>query len=101
MYPLKEQVAVQGKENLAYYRFATKSSVKSFCKTCGVQLTNDAADLTEEEIENLSEMMKALWPRIRTHRPVNLRVLDGFDLKDLNTRKSDGFTKIPIPYVNP
>jgi len=101
VYPLNEQVAVQGKENMTYYRFATKSSAKSFCKTCGVPLTNGAADLTEEEVENLPDMMKALWPRIKTHCPVNLRVLDGFNLKDIDTKKSDGFTKIPIPYFSP
>jgi hypothetical protein len=102
VYPLAEQVVVQGQENLSYYRFGSKLQAKTFCKTCGVPLTNSpAAEITQEDVENLPEPQKRRWQMINSHRPVNLRVLDGFDLKGVNSQKWEGFTKIPPPYVNP
>jgi hypothetical protein len=101
VYPPAEQVVIQGQENLSYYRFAGKVIAKTFCKICGIQFTNSPADLTQEEVDALSDDLKRAYQRINTTRPVNLRVLDGFSFKDLDPVKWEGFTKMQPQYVNP
>jgi hypothetical protein len=94
-------VEIQGKENMTWYRFATRINQKGFCKTCGVPLTNMPAPLTQEEIDNMAEGLKSMWGRITAHTPVNLRVLDGFNLGDVKPERFEGWDKIPSRYTNP
>jgi hypothetical protein len=96
-----DQVVVQGEDNLGRYTFARGIMAKTFCKTCGVPLTNAALDLSEDELAALSEGSRKWHARSRDYLPVNLRVLHDFNVRDVKTEKLNGFTHIEPLYVNP
>ena len=74
---------------------------KTFCKTCGVNMTNTFLDLSEEEINSLSSnWAKAYRTRGKMH-PVNARVLNGIEVGRLRPDRFDGWNKITTQYVNP
>ena len=101
IYPKVEQVVIQGKDNITEYAMGQKMMLKSFCKTCGVQLSNRSAPLSEEEIAALSPESKVWFDRGQQFAPVNLRTINGLDLSALNVKKGDGFNLILPKYVNP
>ncbi|KAK3390567.1 Mss4-like protein [Podospora didyma] len=101
VYPAKDQTVIQGAENLSYYVFATTNWRKAFCKTCGVHLLNVLNPLTDEEVAALSDSAREFRATRGHMRPVNIRVLNGFDLKSIEVTKSDNGTKFGVPYVNP
>lgn len=74
---------------------------KTFCKICGVGMTNSPNDLTEEQIAALPEAMRGFYKTQRLRTGVNARTLHGVDVSKLNTVKIDGLNKIPGNYVNP
>ncbi|KAK0642861.1 glutathione-dependent formaldehyde-activating enzyme [Cercophora newfieldiana] len=101
-YPSADQVVIQGTENLGSYVFGTKKAAKKFCKTCGVNMVNLAADLDEEEVAKLDENSKRMFEGIKTMCPLNLRVLNDVNLSDIKdaemaTRGAD----MGPAYVNP
>lgn len=100
--PKRTQVAIQGEDSIQRYRFARRMLDKTFCKRCGVPITNDAVDLTDEEVAALSEPAQGWYQRALVTLPINVRVLNGFDYRELKeTEKLNGREKIPPPYVNP
>jgi hypothetical protein len=102
VYPKKEQVIIQGKENMAGYRFALKIMEKTFCKTCGVQVSNSAIDLTEEELANLEEKNRGFYNYAHKISPLNLRVLNDFHYTDAKeSNKMEGASFGSEKYVNP
>ncbi|KAI1481529.1 glutathione-dependent formaldehyde-activating enzyme [Daldinia eschscholtzii] len=100
LYPRKEQVVIEGEENLAYYKFGTKLFGKSFCKTCGISVHNDIKPLPEEELNKLPEGQREFIKGAFSMTPINLRVLNDFDVGDLNVERDDGYSR-PPPYVEP
>lgn len=102
IYPRADQVVIQGDENLGKYYFGNKAVFKSFCKTCGVNFTNGAADLNDEQFAALSDGFKGLHQRVKTLCPLNLRVLNGFNLSEVKeSEKETKGAQIGQPYVNP
>lgn len=106
--------APQSRANLTSYACISKLMCKTFCKTCGVHLTNEFnSAATEDEIgaaikgENGDMVMR--W--IKGVFPINIRCLDrcpgdddwDFDkcVKELKVEKGDGWGKIQPGYVNP
>ncbi|KAK0616514.1 Mss4-like protein [Immersiella caudata] len=83
LYTKVEQVALQGEENLGRYSFGSGVLAKTFCKTCGVHFTNDGVKLTEEEEAALPEAAQRRRKRMAPWRPVNLRVLNDHNIKDI------------------
>lgn len=97
IYPSKEQVAIEGEENMTNYSFANKIGRKGFCKKCGVHIVNDVNMPPDgKEIEPWRE-------RFMKTRPITLRLLNDFDYRTLQdrTRKEDGWKDLEPPYVNP
>ncbi|EOO01487.1 putative glutathione-dependent formaldehyde-activating gfa protein [Phaeoacremonium minimum UCRPA7] len=97
IYPSKEQVAIEGEENMTNYSFANKIGRKGFCKKCGVHIVNDVNMPPDgQEIEPWRE-------RFMKVRPITLRILNDFDYKVLQdrTRKEDGWKDLEPQYVNP
>jgi len=86
---------------MTIYSMGTGILNKPFCKTCGLGVTNRPADLSPEQIDALPERRRQWWQKSKAIASVNLRLLDTFDYKSLETRKFDGYRLIPTPYLNP
>lgn len=103
MYPKKEQVVLSGDDaDIGHYKFAAGVNAKTFCKKCGIQMTNlFDFDMSPESYEALGEAGKKRRDGGRVFHPVNVRVLHGVDeskLKKLYLR--DAVDRPPM-YVNP
>lgn len=85
LYTARDQIVLQGEENLGKYGFGYGVLQKTFCKTCGVNITNQTLDLSDEEVKGLPEKAYKRWKFMSEWRPVNLRVLDGFDVEEIKT----------------
>jgi hypothetical protein len=84
LYTKIDQVVLQGEENVGRYSFGSGALAKTFCKTCGVSFTNEPAKLTEGEVAALSEQGKKRRKMMtEKYRPVNLRVLNDYDIKSI------------------
>lgn len=102
VFPKTEQVIVQGRENLRTYQFATGIVVKTFCKTCGVNVTNEAADLSEEQVAALPDFLRGFYAGQKLQCGLNLRVLNDYNVKDIKEPTRSTFTvNIEPLYVNP
>ena len=86
---------------MAPYSMGSGCWSKPFCKTCGIAVTNEPIDLNPDQIAALPERRRKFWEGSKAMTPINLRLLDDFDFKTLETRKFDGYTMIPTQYVNP
>ena len=103
IYPKPEQVVLEGKENLTYYRMGFKVWEKGFCKICGVQILNQRTPLTEEELAALPEEYRRRRGPFET-RPLSIRVLDGFDIRTLGPERfkmANGRDEYGPTYINP
>ncbi|KAH7030879.1 glutathione-dependent formaldehyde-activating enzyme [Microdochium trichocladiopsis] len=101
IYPSAKRVSIQGEENVTVYRFNLGVWGKAFCKTCGIYLYGKYHSPPEAAIANLSEEGKK-WVLGGAHlRPLNIRILNGVDLKELKLSHSDGYTNIPPGYTEP
>ncbi|KAL2130688.1 hypothetical protein VTI74DRAFT_6075 [Chaetomium olivicolor] len=101
IYPLSNQLTIQGRENLFYYTFGNHVWRKSFCRTCGVHIGSDVNPLTDEEISALPEPVRNFRAAHIDARPFNTRVLNGFDLKSVKPFRSDGWGRQQPAYVYP
>ena len=101
IYPTESQLAIHGRENLSYYSFGNRVWRKSFCKTCGVYVATDLNSLTDDEVAALPEAIRNFRAAKSDRRPLNLRVLNGFDVKCVKPTRVDGWTHQQPPYVNP
>ncbi|GJC94115.1 glutathione-dependent formaldehyde-activating enzyme [Colletotrichum higginsianum] len=97
-----DQVVLSGDDDsIGRYAFSHRILSKTFCKICGVPLTNQYNPLTEEERSMLTEDARHWHNVFREKHPVNARVLNGVDWKTLKTQHSDGKTQFQPGYVNP
>ncbi|KID78543.1 glutathione-dependent formaldehyde-activating GFA, partial [Metarhizium brunneum ARSEF 3297] len=104
MYPLDEQVVLHAEEpaNIGRYAFSMHMFNKTFCKICGVNLTNEYnADQNEEQKARRPEQAEKWEAWARRHHPVNLRVLPEVDISKMSRRYGKGYTGIPLLYENP
>ncbi|GJC79167.1 hypothetical protein ColLi_02005 [Colletotrichum liriopes] len=100
--PNVDQVVLSGDDDkIGRYTFSHRILAKTFCKTCGVPLTNQFNPLTEEERNALTEDARYWHNWSEDKHPVNARVLNGVDLKSLKTLYVDGKTEHQPAYVNP
>ncbi|KAH7131238.1 glutathione-dependent formaldehyde-activating enzyme [Dactylonectria macrodidyma] len=103
VWPLRDQVVLHGDPNdIGRYFFNTKVIGKTFCKKCGVQLTNEPALQSDEAVASMPETRRKVYDMVKPMHPVNIRVLEGIDLAELEDKiqKMTG-TNIPPVYVNP
>ncbi|KAI1335149.1 glutathione-dependent formaldehyde-activating enzyme [Xylariaceae sp. FL0016] len=104
VYPHKDAVVIVGEENTAGYSFGPlRAWEKIFCKNCGVFIGRRPLPIPEEVAAKLPPQAK-MWTVDMNHlRPLNLRILDKVDLKELKDRvtKVEGYENIPPMYVNP
>ncbi|OAA49624.1 glutathione-dependent formaldehyde-activating enzyme [Metarhizium rileyi] len=103
-YPLNEQVVLHAEDpsKIGRYGFSQHILLKTFCRTCGVNLSNEYnADKTEEQKAGLSEDTEKWEAYARLHHPVNLRVLPEVDIYKMTRRYNKGFTAFPPQYENP
>ncbi|KAM4057893.1 glutathione-dependent formaldehyde-activating enzyme [Hirsutella rhossiliensis] len=101
VYPPVAAVVLAGDDaDIGRYSFARHIMSKTFCRTCGVCMTNERnALLADDAISERDGPFKA-WAE--TYRPVNLRVLDNVDLSGLRpAQMNDGANSLPPPYENP
>ncbi|TQN72077.1 Centromere protein V [Colletotrichum shisoi] len=97
-----DQVVLSGDDDsIGRYAFSHRILSKTFCKICGVPLTNQYNPLTEEERSMLTEDARHWHNVFREKHPVNARVLNGVDWRALKTQHSDGKTQFQPGYVNP
>ncbi|KAI1386358.1 glutathione-dependent formaldehyde-activating enzyme [Hypoxylon trugodes] len=101
MYPKKDQVVIEGEDNLGVYLFNTKLFGKTFCKICGIPIHNQPQPITEEQFNNLPEGHRKWLKSGQDLMPINLRTIDGLDVDDLNVVHYDGYNKNPPRYVEP
>ncbi|EFY99659.1 glutathione-dependent formaldehyde-activating enzyme [Metarhizium robertsii ARSEF 23] len=104
MYPLNEQVVLHAEEpaNIGRYAFSMHMFNKTFCKICGVNLTNEYnADQNEEQKARRPEHAEKWEAWARRHHPVNLRVLPEVDISKMSRRYGKGYAGIPPLYENP
>ncbi|KAJ6441156.1 glutathione-dependent formaldehyde-activating enzyme [Purpureocillium lavendulum] len=85
------------------YSFARGIISKTFCRTCGVPLTNERRALSPADEAALPERTARFYAYAKTHHPVNLRAFwPAVDLAALPApTRNDGANKIEPPYVNP
>ncbi|ERS99853.1 uncharacterized protein SPSK_09647 [Sporothrix schenckii 1099-18] len=106
-YPMADQVSFHDPDNnLKVYSFGRFVNKKSFCKTCGVCLSNPPTNLSDEEIAKLPPIAQtetsAAWrKRLVNSCPINTRVLYDVDIDKLPVRHVNGYTLIRPEYVNP
>ncbi|KAF6842109.1 glutathione-dependent formaldehyde-activating enzyme [Colletotrichum plurivorum] len=102
MYPDNNQVVLTGEdEKIGRYAFQNHMLFKTFCKRCGVPMTNLHNPMTDEEEAALPEKVQYWYNLSKQKHPVNVRVLHGVDLESLKTQKVDGKTEHQPEYANP
>jgi len=101
IYPLTNEVSIQGEDNVTVYGFNLGLWSKAFCKTCGIHLYAVHNMPSDEAVAKMPETTKQ-WAIGAAHlRPLNLRVLNGVDLKELKLIHNDGYSNIPGNYIEP
>ena len=88
----ENEVVLNGDDaDLGKYKFGRNIMQKTFCKKCGVQMTNrQNPDITEEIKAQLDEPGKKFLGLSKGSHNPNLRVLDGVDLSKLKIGETDG-----------
>ncbi|KAI1824188.1 glutathione-dependent formaldehyde-activating enzyme [Xylaria intraflava] len=100
-YPHSAQVVIEGRENLRQYAFNEKIGTKLFCKTCGIPIGSDLAQFTDEKLAQMNPGFADWFRENRNQMPLNLRIFNGLDLKDLVPQQIDGYNQIQPAYVEP
>lgn len=102
VWPMGVNVALHGDEkDISRYYFSRNVMGKTFCRTCGMNMTNQPAPLTSEEVAAMSEDDRKWFESSKLRHPVNVRVLDGVDLTKLKIIKMTRGLDLPPKYVNP
>ncbi|KAF4874903.1 Centromere protein V [Colletotrichum siamense] len=104
--PPAEQVVLAGDEDkIGRHVFNYGILAKTFCKRCGVPLTNECRSLSDEELAGMAEIAQYYHKLCKQVHPVNARVIDGLDLTRLQIRQVNGAGDLKPadtnPYVNP
>ncbi len=66
-----------------------------------MHIAADQNSLTDDEVAALPEAVRNFRASKSDKRPLNLRVLNGFDVKGVKPMRVDGWTHQQPPYVNP
>ncbi|KAK4140360.1 uncharacterized protein C8A04DRAFT_39958 [Dichotomopilus funicola] len=102
IYPTTSQFALTGRDNLTYYTFGNRIWQKLFCKTCGVQVGSEVRpDMSEAEVAALPEAYQQHRAKHIDTVPLNLRVLNGFSVKQVEAQRGDGWGLQMPQYVYP
>ncbi|EHK23624.1 uncharacterized protein TRIVIDRAFT_148409, partial [Trichoderma virens Gv29-8] len=102
LFPRPENIVLSGSEDaIGSYTFSDGLTSKTFCRTCGINVTNLRNQLSEDEILALSEHSRQAYWRGKESHPVNARVLHGVDVGKLKKVMFEGATAMPSAYVNP
>ncbi|KAI1769514.1 glutathione-dependent formaldehyde-activating enzyme [Hypoxylon sp. FL1150] len=101
IYPKQEEAEIEGEENLTTYLFGTKLFGKKFCKICGIPVHNSVDNITEEKISQMPENKRDFIRWAMKIKAINLRLINGVDVKDLNVEQYDGYNLIKPAYVEP
>ena len=98
-----DSVVVEGEENTAAYAYGPlKAWEKYFCKNCGVFIGRRPLPVPDEIVAKLPDMAKQWTVDIHHLRPINLKIMNDVDLKELKKIVHiDGYDNIPPPYENP
>ncbi|KAK5634554.1 hypothetical protein RRF57_010267 [Xylaria bambusicola] len=100
-YPLREQVVIEGKENMGQYLFNKKIARKNFCKICGVVVSSDTVEATDEQVAQMSELSRGWYNRAKLTIAIGLRCINGLDVQELKPDRMDGYSVIQPKYVEP
>ncbi|KAM0466319.1 hypothetical protein ACHAPV_001278 [Trichoderma viride] len=99
IYRSAPNVILSGDEaNIGKYEFGTHILYKAFCKICGVGMTNNFKERTDEQIAALPEILGKMYKARHQSRGVNARVLHGVDVSKLKTVQNDGLNRFPGDY---
>ncbi|KAI1142300.1 glutathione-dependent formaldehyde-activating enzyme [Hypoxylon sp. FL0543] len=101
LYPKKDQVVIEGEENLGTYLFGSMLFGKTFCKTCGIAVHNQVQPITEDELNAMTEERRNFIKGGMEMTPINLRLFNDLDVEDLNVAHFDGYNKNLPLYVEP
>jgi hypothetical protein len=88
-YPTIQQVTIVGEENTTSYQYGRKFCAHHFCKTCGVPLYMRIHGPPKEVMESWPEARKELVRKNCELLPVNLKVLNDVEWKDLKISRTD------------
>jgi hypothetical protein len=106
VYTRPEQVvlAAEDEADIGRYSFNNRILSKTFCRRCGVLMTNEYRDLSDEAVAALNEGTRNWYTSAKgSSHPVNLRVLNDFDLSKVRpkVKRIDGRNIVPGEYVKP
>ncbi|KAK5995254.1 hypothetical protein PT974_03653 [Cladobotryum mycophilum] len=104
VFPHKDQHVLSGsEEDIGYYTWGTHAVAKSFCKICGVNMTQKVNFLSQEKRDTMGPVLqeKYAWYWDNQIHPVNIRALSGVDAEKLKTRFFEGATLMDQEYPHP
>ncbi|KAL6817825.1 Mss4-like protein [Trichoderma sp. SZMC 28015] len=100
--PRPENVVLSGSEDaIGRYTFAEGLTSKTFCRTCGINMTDLRNQLSRDEVRALSKHSRRVYGRNKESHPVNVRILHGVDVGKLKKVTFAGATVMPSMYTNP
>ena len=99
---MRVNVALHGDDqDIGRYVFGQGLLSKTFCKTCGVPMSNEPRELSQDQVAAFSDEGREWYEGARVRHPVNLRVLNEVDLTKLTPLKLTKGAEIEPQYVNP
>ncbi|KAL7951575.1 Mss4-like protein [Trichoderma barbatum] len=102
LFPKPENMVLSGSENvIGRYAFSDGLTSKTFCRTCGINMTNLRNQLSQDKVLALSEHSRQVYWGGKASHPVNARILHSVDVGKLKKVMLDGATVMPSTYVNP
>lgn len=102
LFPKPENIVLSGSEDaIGRYTFSDGLTSKTFCRTCGVNMTNLRNQLPQDEVLALSEHARQVYWKGKASYPVNARTLHEVDVGKLKKVMFEGATAMPSTYVNP
>jgi hypothetical protein len=92
IYPLRNKVVLAGDAALrGDYSYGLRVGAKTFCRRCGVSMTNDTRALTDAQLAAIEDdTARSLVASAYMVHPVNARTLHGIELAKLPVGKSEG-----------
>jgi hypothetical protein len=86
-------VSITGHEKTQDYTFGRKFNGHPFCKVCGVHLFLNLYGPPEEVVRGWPQGRQDMVARMLDIRPVNVRVLEGVELAELEVVRCDEGTE--------
>ncbi|KAL7938756.1 Mss4-like protein [Trichoderma chlorosporum] len=101
LFPRPTNMVLSGSEDaIGRYTFPDGLTSKTFCRTCGVNLTNPRTQLSQDKALAPSEHSRQVYSEGKEFHPVNARVLHGVDLGGLKKGRVEGATVMLSTYSN-